>query len=54
MTEQEFRLQADRALEGVQRSSLPLADEEGFSRVAEWRAASDLRGTVCREIRRQS
>ncbi|HZM94078.1 MAG TPA: iron donor protein CyaY [Vicinamibacterales bacterium] len=30
MTEQEFRLQADRALEGVQRSLLPLADEEGF------------------------
>ena len=30
MTEQEFRLQADRALEGVQRSLLPLADQEGF------------------------
>jgi iron donor protein CyaY len=30
MTEQEFRLQADRALEGVQRALLPLADEEGF------------------------
>jgi iron donor protein CyaY len=30
MTEQEFRLQADRALEGVQRTLLPLADEEGF------------------------
>lgn len=30
MTEQEFRLQADRALEGVQRTLLPLADDEGF------------------------
>ena len=30
MTEQEFRLQADRALEGVQRALLPLADQEGF------------------------
>ena len=30
MTEQEFRLQADRALEGAQRALLPLADEEGF------------------------
>ena len=30
MTEQEFRLHADRAIEGVQRSLLPLADQEGF------------------------
>ena len=30
MTEQEFRLQADRALEGVQKALLPLADQEGF------------------------
>jgi len=30
MTEQEFRLQADRALEGLQHSLLPLADQEGF------------------------
>ena len=30
MTEQEFRLQADRALEGVQRALLPLADDEGL------------------------
>ena len=30
MTEQEFRLQADRALEGVQRALLPLADDQGF------------------------
>jgi iron-sulfur cluster assembly protein CyaY len=30
LTEQQFRLQADRALEGVQRNLLPLADEEGF------------------------
>ena len=30
MKEQEFRLQADRALEGVQRALLPLADDEGF------------------------
>ena len=30
MTEQEFRLHADQALEGVQRSLLPLADREGF------------------------
>jgi iron donor protein CyaY len=30
MTEQEFRLQADHALEGVQRALMPLADEEGF------------------------
>ena len=30
MTEQEFRLHADRALEGVQQSLLPLADQEGF------------------------
>jgi iron donor protein CyaY len=30
MTEQEFRLHADSALEGVQRALLPLADEEGF------------------------
>jgi CyaY protein len=30
MTEQEFRLQADLALEGVQKALLPLADQEGF------------------------
>ena len=30
MTEQEFRLEADRALEGVQRTLLPVADREGF------------------------
>ena len=30
MTEQEFRLQADRALEGLQHALLPLADREGF------------------------
>ena len=30
MTEQEFRLHADQAIEGVQRSLLPLADQEGF------------------------
>jgi iron donor protein CyaY len=30
MTEQEFRLHADQALEGVQRALLPLADQEGF------------------------
>lgn len=30
MTEQEFRLQADRALEGVQKALLPLADQAGF------------------------
>ena len=30
MTEQEFRLHADRAIEGVQRALLPLADEAGF------------------------
>jgi len=30
LTEQDFRLQADRALEQTQRSLLPLADEEGF------------------------
>ena len=30
MTEQEFRLHADQALEDVQRSLLPLADAEGF------------------------
>src|SRR6476646_3916310 len=30
LTEQDFRLQADRALEHAQRSLLPLADEEGF------------------------
>ena len=30
MTEQEFRLQADAALEDAQRALLPLADEEGF------------------------
>ena len=30
MTDQEFRLHADRALEGVQRALLPLADQEGF------------------------
>ena len=30
MTEQEFRLHADHALEGVQRALLPLADDEGF------------------------
>jgi CyaY protein len=30
MTEQEFRLHADQALEGVQRALLPLADREGF------------------------
>ena len=30
LTEQDFRLQADRALEALQRHLLPLADEEGF------------------------
>ena len=30
LTEQEFRLQADAALESLQRALLPLADEEGF------------------------
>lgn len=30
MTEQEFRLRADEALEQAQRSLLPLADKEGF------------------------
>jgi CyaY protein len=30
LSEQEFRLQADRALESVQRALLPMADREGF------------------------
>jgi iron donor protein CyaY len=30
LTDQDFRLQADHALERAQRSLLPLADEEGF------------------------
>jgi len=30
LTEQDFRLQADHALEHTQRSLLPLADQEGF------------------------
>jgi len=30
LTEQDFRLQADHALEHAQRSLLPLADEDGF------------------------
>jgi CyaY protein len=30
ITESEFRLEADRALEHLQRSLLPLADDEGF------------------------
>src|SRR5262247_3883761 len=30
LTEQDFRLQADHALERTQRALLPLADEEGF------------------------
>jgi iron donor protein CyaY len=30
LTEQEFRVKADQALEGAQRSLLPLADREGF------------------------
>ena len=30
LTEQEFRLQADGALEQAQRALMPLADEEGF------------------------
>src|SRR5258705_9562635 len=30
LTEQDFRLQADHAIERAQRSVLPLADEEGF------------------------
>jgi CyaY protein len=30
LTEQEFRLEADRALERVQRALLPLGDREGF------------------------
>ena len=30
LSEQEFRLEADRALESLQRSLLPLADAEGF------------------------
>ena len=30
LTEQDFRLQADHALERAQRSLLPLADEQGF------------------------
>jgi CyaY protein len=30
LSEQDFRLKADQALEGLQRSLMPLADEEGF------------------------
>jgi len=30
MTEQEFRLQADQALEDLQRALLPMADQDGF------------------------
>ena len=30
LSDQEFRLQADRALEDLQRTLLPLADQEGF------------------------
>lgn len=30
LSEQDFRLEADRALEQAQRALLPLADEEGF------------------------
>jgi CyaY protein len=30
LTEQDFRLEADRALEALQRTLLPLADQEGF------------------------
>jgi iron donor protein CyaY len=30
LTEQEFRLEADRALESLQRTLMPLADAEGF------------------------
>ena len=30
MTEQEFRLQADQALEDLQRALLPMADKDGF------------------------
>ena len=30
LSEQDFRLRADHALEGLQRSLLPLADDEGF------------------------
>ena len=30
LSEQDFRLAADRALEGAQRDLLPLADDEGF------------------------
>ena len=30
LTEQEFRVKADEALEGARRSLLPLADDEGF------------------------
>ena len=30
MTEQEFRIEADRAIEDAQRALMPLSDEEGF------------------------
>jgi iron donor protein CyaY len=30
LSEQDFRLQADRALEGLQRGLMPMADEHGF------------------------
>ena len=30
LSEQDFRLQADRALEGLQQALLPAADEDGF------------------------
>ena len=30
MTEQEFRLEADRAIENAQRALMPLSDREGF------------------------
>jgi CyaY protein len=30
LTEQDFRLEADRALESLQRSLMPMADEHGF------------------------
>ena len=55
MTEQEFRLQADRALEGVQQALLPLADQEGFEvELQNGVLQVDLRGSISRKIRRQS
>ena len=54
LTEQEFRIKSDEALEQARRALLPLADEEGFEiEFSERHAQPGVRGAVGGPVRRQ-